>query len=103
MGAVMASTLEMAGFAIAPMLGPWAAYMAVAIGSPGSMAFPVISALKSVHAGEDEQGTVQVRHPLLLPSCHCVLCSPVSGPNEHRAGAVPAARRQLGLAPSLFL
>eukprot|EP00892_Ulva_mutabilis_P007174 jgi/Ulvmu1/4829/UM020_0115.1 len=57
--AVIASTLEMAGFAIAPVLGPWSVYAAVAIGSPGSMAFPVISALKSVHAGEEEQGRVQ--------------------------------------------
>ena len=72
--AVVASTLEMAGFAIAPMLGPWAVYAAIIIGAPGSMAFPVISALKSVHAGAQEQGKVQVRPPSLSPGHRCSLC-----------------------------
>lgn len=74
MSAVVASTLEMAGFAIAPMLGPWAVYAAIIVGAPGSMAFPVISALKSVHAGAQEQGRVQVRPPSLSRGHRCSLC-----------------------------
>lgn len=69
--AVVSSALEMAAFAVAPFLGPWSVYAAIAIGAPGSMAFPVISALKSVHAGAQEQGKVQVRCPLPLPAFLC--------------------------------
>lgn len=58
--ALVSSTFEMIGFVLAPALDAWAVYLSVVVGAPGSMAFPIISALKSVHAGADEQGKVQV-------------------------------------------
>lgn len=73
-GSLIASAFEMVGLVIAPALGAWAVYLSMIVGAPGSMSFPVISALKSVHAGPDEQGKVQVR------------CSPVCV----QAGATPS-------------
>lgn len=58
---LIASAFEMIVFVVAPALGTWAVYLALVVGAPGSMSFPVISALKSVHAGPEEQGKVQVR------------------------------------------
>jgi fucose permease len=59
--ALISSMLQLVGFVLAPEFGAWAVYLSTVIGSPGSMAFPVISAVKSVYAGPEEQGTVQVR------------------------------------------
>ena len=59
--ALIASTFELLGFVVAPVLGTWAVFLTLLVGAPGSMAFPVISALKSVHAGPEEQGKVQVQ------------------------------------------
>lgn len=75
--AVASSALEMAGFAVAPFLGRWSVYAAIVVGAPGSMAFPVISALKSVHAGAQEQGKVQVLCP--LPSAGCLFSTGCAG------------------------
>lgn len=69
-----AMTLQMISLAVAPSLGPWAVYASMVVGAPGSMAMPVISALKSVHAGEAEQGKVQVcMHLDLLPQLFSTL------------------------------
>jgi MFS family permease len=57
--AMCASTVEMSLLAAAPYLSATAAYAAVSVGALGSMAFPVISALKSVNSNESEQGKVQ--------------------------------------------
>lgn len=59
--ALASSTLQLVGFATAPTLGGWAVWVSLVVGAPGCMSMPVISALKSVHSGEDEQGKVQVR------------------------------------------
>lgn len=58
--ALASSTLQLVGFATAPTLGGWAVWVSLVVGAPGCMSMPVISALKSVHSGEDEQGKVQV-------------------------------------------
>jgi fucose permease len=59
--ALCASTFEMALLATAPAFSSSVVYLAVTIGALGSMAFPIISALKSVNAHEGEQGKVQAR------------------------------------------
>jgi hypothetical protein len=58
--ALIGSTLEMATLALAPILGAPAVYLGISIGSLGSMAFPIVSALKSVNVDASEQGKVQV-------------------------------------------
>jgi hypothetical protein len=58
--ALTSQCLQMIGFAAAPSLGAWAVYASFVVGCPSSMAVPVVSALKSINAGEDEQGKVQV-------------------------------------------
>lgn len=58
--ALSASTLQLVGFAAAPSMGGWTVYASMVVGAPGSMAMPVISALKSIHSGASEQGKVQV-------------------------------------------
>lgn len=58
--AMSCSVLDMLGLSSAPYMGGWVVYAGLVIGAPSNMALPVISALKSVHAGEDEQGKVQV-------------------------------------------
>lgn len=72
---LVASALEMVGFVIAPSLGAWAVYLSMVVGAPSSMSFPVISAVKSVHAGADEQGKVQVRSITTLSCCNAHSCS----------------------------
>lgn len=57
--AMCASTSETALLAAAPYVSRFTAYAAIAVGAVGSMAFPVISAIKSVNAHESEQGKVQ--------------------------------------------
>jgi fucose permease len=57
---LIGSTIEMAMLGLAPFFGTWAVYLAVSIGSVGSMTFPIISALKSVNVDETEQGKIQV-------------------------------------------
>lgn len=59
--AMVASTIEMGMLAAAPSTGRAVAYTGIAVGTLGSMAFPIVSALKSVNASQEEQGKVQVR------------------------------------------
>jgi hypothetical protein len=56
--APIGSTREMATLGLAPFLGAWAVYLGTSIGCLGSMAFPIVSALKSVN--DSEPGKVQV-------------------------------------------
>jgi hypothetical protein len=63
--ALTAQFLHLLGLAAAPVLGAWAVYAAMVVGCPSSMSVPVISALKSCNAGEEEQGKVQVCYKTL--------------------------------------
>lgn len=59
--ALTCSVVEAALLATAPAAGDWLVYTAISIGSVGSMAFAIVTSIKSAHTAPSEQGAVQVR------------------------------------------